>query len=141
MDQYLTFAQEHPLLVYGFVGLLGLILWVEFGRLTKKYKQVGVNEAVRLINGDGTLCLDVREDKELGDGIISGSRHIPVGQLKDRISELSAYKNKTVLVYCRSGNRSGFACNTLTKQGFEDVYNMSGGVMAWESANYPLSKR
>lgn len=140
MDQYLTFAQQHPLLVYGFVGLLGFILWVEFGRLTKKYKQVGVNEAVRLLNDDGTLCLDVREDKELGDGVISGSRHIPLGQLNNRISELSAYKNKTVLVYCRSGNRSGFACNTLTKQGFEDVYNMAGGVMAWESANYPLSK-
>ncbi len=141
MNEYIEFAQRHPILVMGFVAVLGLIIWVEWGRLTRKYKQLDTNQAVQLMNRDHSLVLDVREDKELGEGKIQEARHIALKDLDKRIAELNKHKDAPVLVYCRSGNRSGMACGMLTKAGFSDVNNLSGGFAAWESANLPISKR
>lgn len=141
MSEYLEFARLHPLLVFGFLGVLGFTIWSEINRVNRKYQQLDVNEAVRLMNKDEAFCLDVREDKELSGGILNGAVHIPMSQINARINELEKHKNQSLLVYCRSGSRSAHACNILTKQGFEDVSNLSGGILAWESANLPLAKR
>ncbi len=141
MADYLTFVQNHPLLFMGLVAILGLIAWTEMGRLNRKYKQVNTTEAVQLLNKDDSVVLDVREDAEVRAGKIKGAKHIPLGQLKNRLMELDAAKAKPVLVYCRSGNRSAHACNQLTKAGFSNVSNLAGGISAWESANLPISKR
>jgi len=140
MEEYLKFAQVHPVLVFGFLGMLGMIIWLEYSRINRKYAQVNVNDAVRLLNNDEALVLDVREDKEILTGKIKGAHHIPVGNLASRLNEFSQYKQKDVLIYCRSGSRSAHACNILTKDGFEKVSNLAGGIMAWESANLPISK-
>jgi rhodanese-related sulfurtransferase len=141
MQEYIDFASNNFLIVAGFIAVLGFIIKTELSRLTRKYKQVNVNQAVMLLNNDSTLVLDVREDKEIQGGIIDGARHITLSQLPERIPELSKDKQSSVLVYCRSGSRSGHACQQLTKAGFEDVSNLAGGIMAWESANLPLTKR
>ncbi len=142
MQEYIDFARSNFIIVAGFFAVLGFIIKTEISRFTQKYKQIGVNAAVMLLNKGDVLALDVREDKELNDaGMIKGARHITLGQLSSKMAELDKFKQKPVLVYCRSGSRSGHACQLLTKAGFEDVYNLAGGVMAWESANLPLSKR
>lgn len=143
MNEFTEFANSgnNMLLIMGFLGVLGMIVWVEFNRLTRKYKQLEVNQAVQLMNRDETLVLDVREDKEVSDGKIKGARHIALRDLGKRITELDSHKEQPVLVYCRSGNRSGHACGMLTKAGFSDVSNLAGGIMAWESANLPVGKR
>jgi rhodanese-related sulfurtransferase len=109
------------------------------GRLTG-IKQVSPQEAVLLFNHDDALVLDVRENSEYSDGRIPHSKHIPLGQLKNRLSELEKYKERPIVAVCRSGNRSGFACNTLRKNGFDKVHNLSGGVMAWFQAGLPKEK-
>ncbi|MCB1619820.1 MAG: rhodanese-like domain-containing protein [Thiothrix sp.] len=141
MNEYMVFAQNHLLLVMGFIAVLGLIIYIEFNNLTRKYKQVGTSAAVQLMNRDGTQVLDVRDDNEIRNGRIQGARHVPLGQLEKRLPELSAYKDKPFLVYCASGNRSGTACRTLTRHGFTEVYNLAGGMGAWESDNLPLVRR
>ncbi len=141
MNDYFVFIQNHSLLFAGLIGIIGLIAWTEFGRFTRKYQDVNTTQAVQVMNRDNSVVLDVREDAEIRGGKIKGAKHIPLAQLKTRMSELDSAKEKPVLVYCRSGNRSAHACDLLTKGGFTDVYNLSGGVNAWESANLPLSKR
>ena len=93
------------------------------------------------MNNDDVIVLDVRESSEYSAGHIRDSIHIPIGSLSKRLNELDKFKNKKVLAYCRSGNRSNTACRTLSKQGFENVNNMSGGVISWTAANLPLSKK
>ncbi|MGB5598182.1 MAG: rhodanese-like domain-containing protein, partial [Thiothrix litoralis] len=117
------------------------IIWLEFSRLTRKYQQVNTTQAVHIFNQDGSFVIDVREESEVRGGKLKGAKHIPLGQLKNRMVELESAKTKPVLVYCRSGSRSAHACNLLTKAGFENVSNLAGGIMAWESANLPVSKR
>ncbi len=141
MQEYIDFAQDNFLIVAGFFVVLGIIIKMEISRLTRKYKQVGVNEAVLLLNKDNALVLDVREDKELKGGIIKGARHVTLAELPNRLGEFEKSKHSPVLVYCRSGSRSGHACQVLTKAGFEDVANLAGGIMAWESANLPTVRR
>ncbi len=141
MQEYIDFASKNFLIVAGFIAVLGFIIKTELSRLTRKYKQVNVNQAVMLLNNDSTVVIDVREDKEINSGMIKGARHITLGELPTRIPELAKKKNLSVLVYCRSGSRSGHACQQFTKAGFEDVSNLAGGIMAWESANLPLAKK
>lgn len=141
MEEYLVFARSHSTLVMGLVAIVGLIIWTEFSRLTRKYKQIGPTQAVLVLNRDDSAVLDVREEAEVRAGKIKGARHIPLAQLKSRMAELDAFKDKPVLVYCRNGNRSAHACNLMTKVGFQDVSNLAGGIVAWESASLPISKR
>jgi rhodanese-related sulfurtransferase len=141
VNEYTAFVQNHLLLVVGFVGVLGFIIWTEFNRFTRKYKQLDTNEAVRLLNDDNTIVIDVREGNEISAGKIKGARHIPLGQVATRLGELEKSKDQPILIYCRSGNRSALAANTLTKNGFTNVNNLAGGMTAWESANLPVSKK
>ncbi|MBP2000142.1 rhodanese-related sulfurtransferase [Paenibacillus shirakamiensis] len=84
--------------------------------------------ADRLNQGQSVVMLDVREADELSEGHIEGAQHIPLGQLVERYKELKAAEE--IIVMCRSGNRSGVACELLTEKGFK-VLNMSGGLSAW----------
>lgn len=141
MDQYLEFVTNHPLLFAALAAVVAMLVWTEVRRFTAGYQTVTATDAVRLMNQDDATILDVREDSELRQGKIEGARHIPLGTLPKRVDELSAAKDKPVIVYCRSGNRSAAACSILRKSGFENVYNLKGGVMAWSQANLPLKKK
>ncbi|MDP2832399.1 MAG: rhodanese-like domain-containing protein [Pseudomonadota bacterium] len=110
-----------------------------FGRMSG-VKQIGPQEAVMLFNHEDALLLDVREQSEWSDGHIARARHIPLGKLKDRLAELEKFKGKPIIAVCRSGNRSGSACGTLKKAGFENLHNLAGGMQAWEQAGLPREK-
>lgn len=103
-------------------------------------KQIGPQEAVMLFNHEDALMLDVREPSEWSDGHIASARHIPLGKLKDRLSELEKHKGKPIIAVCRSGNRSGSACALLKKSGFENLHNLAGGMQAWEQAGLPKER-
>lgn len=103
-------------------------------------QQADTLTATRLYNDDA-LVLDVREDKEWAEGHIPRARHIPLGKLSERLAELEKFKDKPVLVNCRSGMRSASACKALRRAGFEHVYNLAGGILAWEKASLPLTKK
>jgi parallel beta-helix repeat protein len=84
------------------------------------------------------VVLDVRTQDEYDSGHIYGAVWIPVSELEARIGELVGHKNREILVYCRSGVRSVTACGILDSHGFTKVYNMLGGILAWQSAGYPV---
>ena len=79
------------------------------------------------------LLLDVRTQEEYNEGNIEGSLLIPVTELQSRIDEIAEYKDSTVLVYCRSGNRSVTASEILIENGFIDVHNLLTGYNGWVS--------
>ncbi len=85
--------------------------------------------AKKVNNGEHVNIIDVREDEEVAQGKIPGARHIPLGQISERLSEID--KNEHHYMVCRSGGRSGKATSFLSEQGY-DVTNMAGGMLAWE---------
>ena len=116
-----------------------MLAWSFIGNKLSGVDDADTLKATRLYNDDA-LVLDVREDKEFAAGHIPKAKHIPLGQLANRIKELEKFKGKPVLVTCRSGQRSARACGMLKKAGFETVYNQAGGIIAWERANLPVTK-
>jgi rhodanese-related sulfurtransferase len=141
MDQYIAFATNHWMLFAALLVIVYLLLLSLFGQRLKGYKAVSPNQATMLINREDAVVLDVRETNEFQNGAIVNSVHVPLSYLKERLTELDKHKDKPIIVACRSGHRSGQACSLLKKNGFENIYNLSGGVMAWESASLPLQKK
>jgi len=140
MQQFGEFFVNHWDLFLALFVTIGLIIYSHFRASLRGYQDVPPLEAVQLINHEDAVLVDVREDSEYTAGHVQDSIHIPLGKLKERLGELEAYKNRAVVVSCRSGHRSASACGLLRKQGFEKVYNLRGGILAWESANLPVSK-
>lgn len=136
----MKFVQENIWLVLIAVASgLGL-LWPFVARQLSGIPQMSVTDAVQLINRRDPLVLDVREPGEFNAGHIAGSKHIPAGTLKSRLAEVEKWKDKPVLVHCASGNRSQGAASTLKAAGFKEVFNLQGGMNAWQQAGMPVEK-
>jgi rhodanese-related sulfurtransferase len=90
----------------------------------------------RLLGAEPPVLVDVRtpEEYEL-DGHIAGSRLLPLSTLVQRSQELP--KERPIVCICRSGNRSGVACEQLASQGFSQVINLAGGMIGWYRAGLP----
>ena len=94
-------------------------------------------DTVRAVQDNpNVFLLDVREPDEYASGHIAGITLIPMGEVAARLSELP--KDKEIIVTCRTGNRSGQVADFLREQGFTNVHNMEGGIVAWEEAGYPV---
>ena len=98
-------------------------------------------QATLMMNREDALVLDVRETGEWNSGHIQGARHITLGQLEKRMSEIEKFKDRPVIVVCASGNRSSSACGQLKKGGFGKVYSLGGGISAWLEANLPVTTK
>ena len=77
------------------------------------------------------LLLDVRQNEEYVTAKIEGSVLIPMGELRERIDELTPHKNQRIVVHCHHGVRSMQVTEALRSHGFEKVQNMAGGIDAW----------
>jgi len=97
---------------------------------------VDVNTVARVKDHKDVLVLDVREQWEYDEGHIPGVTLIPMGEVPARLSEIPT--DKEVIVTCRTGNRSGQVTDFLRQNGFDNVHNMSGGIVAWEAAGYEV---
>jgi rhodanese-related sulfurtransferase len=117
----------------------GMLLWQMFNG--PGGSNISASEATLLINRQDAIVVDVRESAEWTSGHIPNARHIALGHLAGHLSEIDKYKDKPVILVCASGNRSGSGCNILKKAGFQQVYNLAGGVGAWRDAGLPMTRK
>ena len=119
-----------------------LLVWPELSKLAGigGGDSLGTLEATRLMNQPATLVLDIRDDKEFAAGHLPRARHIPLADLPTRSAEIQKFKDKPVLVTCRTGNRSSSAVRALKKLGFTNVFQLKGGLAAWEQASLPVER-
>lgn len=99
---------------------------------------VDVQTVATIKERSDVVVLDVREQWEYDEGHIPGVTLIPMGEVSSRLSEIPT--DKEVIVTCRSGNRSGQVTDFLREQGFDNVHNMEGGIVAWEAAGYDVEQ-
>lgn len=86
----------------------------------------------RIAAGEQPNLLDVREDYERADFNIGG-RHVPIGKLQSmQLDDIEDWKDDEIIIYCRSGNRSGIAANMLEQLGYKNVKNLVGGMLDWQ---------
>lgn len=140
MERLIEFSSNHWILVSSFFAVLGLIFVSFFSIIFKKYGSVSPIQATTMMSHEDAVILDVREPNEFLDGHIINAIHIPVNKINSKLTQLEKHKNKPIIISCRSGNRSAQACNLLSKSGFELIYNLEGGLMAWQDAGLPVKK-
>jgi rhodanese-related sulfurtransferase len=107
----------------------------------KKYKNVSAEEFDKLRTDKKNVVLDVRTPEEYADGHIPGSINIDFNSedFDKQVAKLD--KDKTYLVHCAAGGRSARSCSKMSKMNFEHLYNLEGGMGAWEKAGKPVGKK
>ena len=138
-QQLIEFAGNHRLLVLALLAIIVMLIVSEIQQRLSRVKEVSPAEATRLLNHENAIMIDMRTDKDYRDGHIANALNVPTGNA-DIPATLNKYRERAVVVYCQRGNRSIAFCNKLSKQGFASVYNLKGGVLAWQKAELPLTK-
>lgn len=138
-QQLIEFVVNHWVLFVALVAILGLLT---HNLLAGSKGSVDPVEATELINRRDAVVVDVRPSADFAKGHIINAISIPMNGFKKQIpTTLQKHKGKPIVTVCRSGSQSSMACQQLRKQGFEEVFNLRGGLLSWESANLPLTRK
>jgi len=140
MEQFGIFILNHWIL---FLALVLILAFLAMNLLKSRFlgfKEIKPVQVVELMNHNSAIVLDVRDDKEFAQGHILNAINIPLGVIESRVKELEQYRSTPVIVSCRTGQQSARAGMMMQRQGFTDLYKLSGGMMAWQSANMPVVK-
>ena len=108
------------------------LIFLIFLASCKDQENISVQDAIKYLDQEDVLFLDVRTSQEFNyDGSIKNALLIPVNVLEKKITLLEYYRDKKIIVYCRSGRRSRLATEFLKKNHFNAI-NLDGGYLAWE---------
>mgnify|MGYP001054254899 CR=1 FL=1 len=137
-SQLIEFISNHWMLFTALGVILGLLT---YNLLVGEKGSVDAVGATMLINQKDAAVVDVRPAADYAKGHIINAVNVPMNGFKNQTAALGKFKDKPVIVTCRSGAQSQGACSLLRKSGFPEVYNLKGGILAWESANLPLTRK
>ena len=101
-------------------------------------QEVDVQTVFDIQGADNVYVLDVREQYEYDEKHIPNVTLLPMSEIQNRLDEIPT--DKEVIITCRSGNRSGQVAQFLEQNGFDNVHNMQGGIVAWEEAGFPVER-
>ena len=118
--------------IFALLFALCLLVLAGCGQQTDAaYRQISQEEAKEMMDAGDAVVLDVREQSEYDEGHIPGAVLLPVGSIdEDTAAAVIPEKSATVLVYCRSGNRSKTAASALAELGYTGIYEF-GGINTW----------
>ena len=134
------FISQNIMLVLLFLVSGAMLVWPAIAKMMGGSREIGTLEATRLMNTGHALVLDIRDTGEFSGGRIPKSKNIPLAEIDKRLDEISRFKDKPVIVTCRTTTRSGSAARLLKQRGFADVYQLAGGFGAWQQASLPVEK-
>ena len=135
----LKFFVDNWLLLLVALSSGALLLWPVLRKGAGGAGSVGTGEAVRLINREKGVLIDVSEPAEYAAGHAAGARNVPAGQIESS-KALPSNKALPLLLLCPTGTRAGRAAAQLRKAGFEKAVAVTGGTAAWREAQLPVAK-
>ncbi len=138
MQQLIEFTMNHWILVLSFILVSGLLI---YNLLLGNKGSVDPTGATEMINHQDAVVVDVRPAADFQKGHIINSINIPSNGFNNQINSLNKHKEQPIIVSCRSGSQSQAACQQLRKAGFAQVFNLRGGILAWQSANLPITRK
>lgn len=138
MQQLIEFTMNHWILVLSFLIVSGLL---SYNLLQGGKGSLDPLGATDMINHQDAVVVDVRPAADFHKGHIINAISIPINGFNNQMNSLNKHKEQPIIVSCRSGSQSQAACQQLKKAGFEQVFNLRGGILAWQSANLPISRK
>lgn len=137
MENLGEFIVNHWILVTAFVVLAWLVFSDSINRKLSGLQPLDATQAVTLVNQNKGKFVDVRSKDEFDKEHIADSVNLPLASLADEAGQLKN-KSQPLVIVCASGQRARSAAKQLRKEGFEQVYVLSGGLHAWKEAKLPL---
>lgn len=127
-------------LILGILIVLGMLAYGPLTQLLHGVRQVTSAEAIRLLNHEKAVLVDVREQDEYRTGHAPHAINVPLSGLAGNLQQLEKYKSRPIVVCCRTSQRSARAGVVLRKQGFTNVQVLAGGMVAWQGENLPVAR-
>ena len=138
MEQLVEFVGNHWMLFVALAVILGLLT---HNLLLGNQGSVEPQTATTMINRRDAVVVDVRPAADFAKGHIVNSINIPINGFSKQIGTLEKYNDRPIIISCRSGAQSSQACKQLRKHGFNEVFNLRGGILSWQNANLPVSRK
>ena len=138
MQQLIEFTMNHWILVLALILVSGLLV---HNLLQGNKGSVDPLGATDMINHQDAVVVDVRPAADFQKGHIINAINIPSNGFSNQINTLNKHKDQVIIINCRSGSQSQTACQQLRKAGFEKVFNLHGGILAWQNANLPITRK
>lgn len=134
----LNFLLDNWILILAALSSGGLLLWPTLAK-TSQGAALTTAEAVRVLNREKGVLIDVSEPEEFAAGHVAGARNIPLAALEGHKS-LPSNKALPLVLICKSGARAARAAASLRKLGYEKAMPLDGGLSAWRAASLPVEK-
>jgi rhodanese-related sulfurtransferase len=139
MQQFLIYANHHPLLLGATIAVAVALAVNEFLARRANFSAVSPAEAVALVNS-GALIVDIRTREAFEAGHIPHARNVPGSTIAEGAQVLDRFKEKAIIAYCDTGATAGAAARHLARLGFTRAHNLRGGLAAWRQDNLPIEK-
>jgi rhodanese-related sulfurtransferase len=141
MDQIVEFSTNHPLLVIGFLAVLGLLVWTEVMRKLRGVAELSPAQAVPWINDPNAVVVDISPVADFNRGHIVNARNLLPSRLAKPDAEVLKLKDRKLLVVCKSGQSAVAAAQGLRKLGAAEVAILKGGMAQWRSEQFPVTTK
>lgn len=139
IQRLIEFIGNHPILVGAFLAVLTYLVINEVRRKSGS-REIVPKDAVRMINDENAIVLDIREPGDYKTGHIIDAKNLPASRLGEEADNISADKNRPVILYCKSGMNSQSACVKLREAGYSHVYCLKNGLFGWQEENLPIER-
>ncbi len=103
-------------------------------------RDISANNLANQLERSDMLILDVRTPQEYTAGHVPGAINMPHTSVKSQLEKLQEYKDKTIVIYCKSGRRAAMAKQTLVDAGFKQLLHLDGDMDGWQLGNFPIEK-
>ena len=136
----MQFVVNNWYLVLGIVVVLTMLVWGPLTQLLHGVQHVTTAEAIRLMNHEKGVLVDVREPDEYRGGHIPNALNLPLSGLAAGLKQIEKHMARPLIICCRTSQRSARAAVALRKHGFASVQVLAGGITAWQHENLPVEK-
>jgi rhodanese-related sulfurtransferase len=136
----MKFVLDNWALFLALAVVLAALIWGPLMQRLRGIRTIPVAEAIRLINRERAIVVDVRDPEEFQGGHIPAALNLPLKGLSARLGDIEKHKQRPVILSCRTSQRSVAAANVLAKAGFSSPYVLAGGFTAWQGENLPTER-
>ena len=137
MELILRFIIEQWILVLALFICLTMLIRNEN---QKSGSALSPQQAIKIVNQENGIFLDVRDLHEFKNGHIVAALNIPFNKLSEQLPQIEKYKDQPIIVVCKMGHQSGAGCKQLKSEGFQRIFKMTGGMFEWENLQLPIVK-
>lgn len=138
LEQFLEFAVNHWILTILWVALALLLMKTEGAR---GGQALSPQQVTQKINNEDAKVIDIRAKDEFNKGHLPDAINIPSRDVQKRIGELEPFKDRPIILICKTGTTAGATGALLAKEGFTQLFKLRGGILDWQSSNLPLVKK